>query len=116
MKRLYAILLFAFAVVVTSCRSTGTHTVVSGIEEAKICFTSDKAFAVDVSIDGKSYRTNTVKGDEYKAKRDIRNTARQALSVTPGKHDVTVTGDGKELYKQKIFISTGETKMIKIMK
>ena len=35
MKRLYAILLFAFAVVVTSCRSTGTHTVVSGIEEAK---------------------------------------------------------------------------------
>lgn len=114
MKKFLIVSIVLLATIATSCRSTGTYTTVTGVEGAKICFTSDKTYSIDVNIDGNLYKTNTVKDNEYKAKRNIRNTVREAISVSPGKHDIVVTKNSQQLYKKKIFISTDETKIIKL--
>jgi hypothetical protein len=112
MKR---ILILLSAVLLFAGCGTGTHTVVSGkADEAAVVFFAESSQSIDVTIDGKAYQVKTVKDTEYKAKRDIKRTAENSIVVSPGQHDVKVTRRGETVLTQKIFVSAGEIKVIKL--
>lgn len=112
MKRL--IFIAAIAISLTGC-GAGTYSIQSGIENAAyISFTDDAKQSISVTVDNSTYNVQTVRQKAYKSGRDIKRTALNTIKLTPGQHDVTVNLDGKEIYSYKIFISTGETKIIEL--
>lgn len=113
MRRL--ILLFSIVTMfLTSC-GVGTYTVTSGsADESAICFTAHDKYEISVNIDGVTYNTETVKQKDYKNKRKIKQTAKNRITITPGRHKVIVTMEGAEVYNHEIFISATEVKMIEL--
>lgn len=112
MKRV--IILLSALLLVAGC-GVGSHTVVSGLaDEAAVVFFSPRAMTVDVTVDDMDYRVNTVKDSEFKAKRNIKDTANNMIIVKPGTHEVTVRFNGATILNQKIFVSAGDTKVIKL--
>lgn len=112
MKKLFVIA--AFIMTLTSC-GVGTYSVQSGVEDAAfISFTDDVKQAIVVNIDNKSYTVETVKQKAYKSGRNIKQTALNTIKLTPGQHVVSVTLNGNQIYSHKVFLSTGETKIIEL--
>ena len=108
------ILIAALSVFLTGC-GVGTYSVQSGIEDAAyISFTDDVKQEIIVNVDNKTYNVNTVKQKAYKSDRNIKLTARNTITLTPGQHIVSVLVNGSEVYSHKIFLSTGETKIIEL--
>lgn len=107
------IILFA-AVLVVGC-GVGSNTVVSGkSDQAGVIFFDNSSYGIDVTIDNKHYKVNTVKNSDFKKKRNIRRTAENMIEIKPGSHDVTVKRKGKTILTQKIFVSAGDTKVINL--
>ena len=112
MKKLSVIA--AFIMTLTSC-GVGTYSVQSGVEDAAfISFTDDVKQAIVVNIDNKAYTVETVKQKAYKSGRNIKQTALNTIKLTPGQHVVSVTLNGNQIYSHKVFLSTGETKIIEL--
>ena len=112
MKKLMAIA--AFAILFTSC-GVGTYSVQSGVEEASfISFTDDVKQDITVTVDDQMYVLKTVKQKAYKSGRNIKQTALNTIKTTPGKHEVKVVLDGKEVCAKKLFLSTGEHKILEL--
>ena len=112
MKKLSVIA--AFIMTLTSC-GVGTYSVQSGVEDAAfISFTDDEKQEIVVRVDNNTYSVETVKQKAYKSGRNIKQTAQNAIKVTPGQHTVSVTLNGNEVYSHKVFLSTGETKIIEL--
>lgn len=112
MKRI--LILLSAVLLLASC-GTGSHTVVSGkADEAAVVFFADRVQAIDVTIDGKTYRVDTVRDVDFKKKRNIKKTADNLITVSPGSHDVKVSQKGKTILTQKIFVSAGDTKVINL--
>jgi hypothetical protein len=109
--------LFVFAsliLLLTGC-GVGSYSVQSGVEDAAfISFTDDVKQAIIVSVDNKTYNVQTVKQKAYKSGRNIKHTALNSIKLTPGQHAVSVTLDGNKIYSHKVFLSTGETKIIEL--
>jgi outer membrane usher protein FimD/PapC len=101
-----------FSMFLTGC-GVGTYSVQSGAGDAAyISFTDDVKQSIVVSIDNKTYNVDTIKDKAYRSDRNIKKTAKNAIRLTPGQHNVSVVLNGKEIYSNKVFISTGETKII----
>lgn len=112
MKKL--LLFLSAALLLTGC-GVGSHTVVSGqADEAGVVFLADKELAIDVTVDNMTYRVNTVADSNFKTKRNIKKTALNTIVVKPGQHDLTVRYGGQTVLTQKIFVSAGDTKVIKL--
>ena len=112
MKKLFVIA--AFIMTLTSC-GVGTYSVQSGVEDAAfISFTNDVKQAIVVNIDNNAYTVETVKQKAYKSGRNIKQTALNTIKLTPGQHVVSVTLNGNQIYSHKVFLSTGETKIIEL--
>ena len=112
MKKIFVIA--AFIMTLTSC-GVGTYSVQSGVEDAAfISFTDDVKQAIVVNIDNKAYTVETVKQKAYKSGRNIKQTALNTIKLTPGQHVVSVTLNGNQIYSHKVFLSTGETKIIEL--
>ena len=112
MKKLL-IILFA-AVLVVGC-GVGSNTVVSGkSDQAGVIFFDNSSYGIDVTIDNKHYKVNTVKNSDFKKKRNIKKTAENIIVVRPGAHDVMVRDRGRVILTQKIFVSAGDTKVINL--
>ena len=112
MKKLFVIA--AFIMTLTSC-GVGTYSVQSGVEDAAfISFTDDVKQAIVVNIDHKAYPVETVKQKADKCGRNIKQTALNTIKLTPGQHVVSVTLNGNQIYSHKVFLSTGETKIIEL--
>lgn len=112
MKKLSVIA--AFIMTLTSC-GVGTYSVQSGVEDAAfISFTDDVKQAIVVNIDNMAYTVETVKQKAYKSGRNIKQTALNTIKLTPGQHIVSVTLNGYQIYSHKVFLSTGETKIIEL--
>ena len=112
MKRLF--IFTAFIMILTSC-GVGTYSVQSGIEDvAFISFTDDVKQVILVSVDNNTYTVETVKQKAYKSGRNIKQTALNTIKLTPGQHVVSVTLNGNQIYSHKVFLSTGETKIIEL--
>ena len=108
------ILLAAFSVIMTAC-GVGTYSIQSGVEDASyISFTDDSKQDIVVTVDNNTYNVKTVKAKAYKSGRNIKQTALNTIKLTPGQHNVSVKIKGNEVYSHKVFLSTGETKIIEL--
>jgi len=113
MKKIFFILLAA-TLLLAGC-GTGSHTVVSGrADDAGVVFMDDQSYKIDVSIDGRSYKVNTVKDVDFKKMRDIKKTAQNMIVIKPGNHEIKVRRNGRVILTQKIFVSAGDTKVINL--
>ena len=112
MKKILAIA--AFLLMMTSC-GVGTYSVESGkSEQASVSFVAQTTYPVTVTIDGTAYEVNTVKLKDWRTDRRIKQTAKNTIKLTPGKHEIVVTSDDKELFKDTIFLSNNESKIIEL--
>ncbi|MBQ1673253.1 MAG: hypothetical protein II064_04115, partial [Bacteroidales bacterium] len=101
-------------VLVVGC-GVGSNTVVSGkSDQAGVIFFDNSSYGIDVTIDNKHYKVNTVKNSDFKKKRNIKKTAENIIVVRPGAHDVMVRDRGRVILTQKIFVSAGDTKVINL--
>ena len=108
------IFMVALSVFLTGC-GVGTYSVQSGVEDAAyISFTDDVKQEIVVNVDSKTYNVYTVKNKAYKSDRNIKQTTKNTIKLTPGQHNVSVMLDGNEVYSRKVFLSTGETKIIEL--
>ena len=112
MRKLFVV---AVSVILLTGCGVGTYSVQSGVENAAfISFTDDVKQDIVVSVDNNTYNVETVKQKAYKSGRNIKRTAQNTIKLTPGQHNVSVTLGGNEIYSHKVFLSTGETKIIEL--
>ena len=112
MKKL--MIIAAFTMMMTGC-GVGTYSVQSGVEDAAfISFTDDTRQDITVTVDDQTYVLKTVQQKGYKSGRNIKQTALNTIKLTPGQHDVKVDLKGTEVFSKKLFISTGEHKIIEL--
>jgi biopolymer transport protein ExbD len=112
MKKILLIVLLS--VFMVSC-GVGSYTISTGLaDESSVSFVSDKVQDITVTIDDRQYNVETVKLKDYRKDRSLKRTVKNTIVITPGTHEVKVTLDGKEIYTHKVFVSTGESKIIKL--
>jgi uncharacterized lipoprotein YehR (DUF1307 family) len=108
------IFIAVLSVFLTGC-GVGTYSVQSGVEDAAyVTFTAAEKQEITVNVDGKTYNVNTVKQKAYKKDRDIKHTSMNTIKLAPGQHNVSVSLDGNEVYNHKVFLSTGETRIVEL--
>lgn len=114
MKKIIMILFAAITLSLTSC-GVGNYSVVSGnADKASVCFVSTEKFDITVDIDGTTYEVKTIKDKQYKSRRNIKKTAQEGITLSPGRHKVIINKDGVEIYNQEIFVSNTEVKVIEL--
>ena len=114
MKKLIMILFAVVTMSLTSC-GTGTYSVASGnADEASVCFISSEKFDITVNIDGNTYERQTIKEKKYKNRRNIKKTVQEEITLSPGRHKISVTRNGEVIYNHEIFISNTEVKVIEL--
>ncbi len=116
MKRalLFFAVIFAALAGLSSC-GVGSYSVSSGKEDtAGLCFTDSGKYSIVVTVDGQDYRMQTVKAKAYKPGMKIKKTALNTVKIAPGQHDVTVRKGNHELFSKRLFLSTGEDKIINL--
>ena len=112
MKRL--ILFTVFTMILTGC-GVGAYSVQSGVEDAAfISFTDDVKQDIAVTVDDQTYVLKTVKQKAYKSGRNIKQTALNTIKIGPGQHQVKVVMNGMDVFSKKLFVSTGEHKIIEL--
>ena len=112
MKKL--MVMAAFTMLMTGC-GVGNHSVQSGMEDAAfISFTDDTKQDITVSVDEQSYDIKTVKQKAYKSGRNIKQTVLNTIKTGPGQHEVKVVMNATEVFNKKLFLSTGEHKIIEL--
>lgn len=104
----------AFTMLLTGC-GVGNYSVQSGVEDASfISFTDDVKQDITVTVDDQTYVIKTVKQKAYKSGRNIKQTALNTIKTTPGQHEVKVVLNGNEVFGKKLFLSTGEHKILEL--
>ena len=112
MKKL--MIIAAFTILLTGC-GVGNYSIQSGVEDAAfISFTDDIKQDISVTIDDQTYILKTVKQKAYKSGRNIKQTALNTIKTDPGQHEVKVIMNGTDVFNKKIFLSTGEHKIIEL--
>ena len=97
-----------------SC-GVGSYSVSSGkADECMISFTSAKKTAITVFIDDQVFDMSTVQTKAFKKDRRIKETSLNTIILKPGAHDVKVIEGENEVYSKKLFISTGEHKIVEL--
>ena len=109
-----SMIIAAFAMLLTGC-GVGNYSVQSGVEDAAfISFTDDVKQEITVTVDNQTYMLKTVKQKAYKSGRNIKQTALNTIKTTPGQHEVKVVLNGNEVFDKKLFLSTGEHKILEL--
>ena len=109
-----SIIIAAFTLLLTGC-GVGNYSVQSGVEDAAfLSFTDEEKQDITVTVDNQTYELQTVKQKAYKSGRNIKETALNTIKIGPGQHEVKVTLDGADVFDKKIFVSTGEHKIIEL--
>lgn len=109
------ILLITLLTVFMSSCGVGSYTVTTGLaDEASISFVANDNQEIVVTIDGQQYNVETVELKDYRKDRSLKRTVKNTIVITPGTHEVKVILDGKEIYTHKVFVSTGESKVIEL--
>ena len=102
------------ACLVTSC-GVGLYSVASGMADTgSISFISSESLPVTVIVDGREYNVMSVKTKAYKSGRNIKQTAKNLIKVSSGRHDVKVLSGKEVIYSRQIFISATEHKIIEL--
>ncbi len=109
------ILIIALLSVFMASCGVGSYSITTGIaDESSISFVMDKKQEIVVTVDNQQYDVETVKLKDYRKDRSLKRTVENTIEITPGQHDVKVTLDGNVIYTQKIFVSSGENKVIEL--
>ena len=104
----------AFTMLLTGC-GVGNYSVQSGVEDASfISFTDDAKQDIIVTVDDQTYVLKTVKQKAYKSGRNIKQTALNTIKTGTGQHEIKVVMNGTEVFSKKLFLSTGEHKIIEL--
>ena len=112
MKKLISIA--ALTVLLSGC-GVGTYSLQSGVEDAAfVSFTDNTKHPIDVVIDDNTYQVETVRQKAYKSGRNIRKTVENTIKLATGQHLVKVYQNGQEIYSYRIFLSTGDSKIIEL--
>lgn len=113
MKRISLITLLC--ILLGSC-GVGSYSITTGEpDQANLSFVADKKYDVVVTIDNdKQYELETVKLKAYRNDRSIKRTVENTIILSPGTHEVEVEKDGVVISAQKIFVSTGENRVIEL--
>lgn len=113
MKKFLAV---AFAALLLISCGVGKYTVSSGkADECAISFTSSpKKANIVVTVDGQTYRIQSVAEKRYKVDRRIKETSENTIVLAPGTHDVQVEKDGQVVYSKKLYISASEHKVVNL--
>ena len=112
MKKLMIIV--AFTMLLTGC-GVGSYSIQSGLEDAAfISFTDDVKQDITVTVDNQTYVLKTVKQKAYKSGRNIKQTSLNTIKIVPGQHEVKVVINGADVLSKKLFLSTGEHKIIEL--
>lgn len=103
-----------FSAILTGC-GVGSYSVQSGVEDAAyLSFTDKVKKAIVVQVDGVEYTLNTVKQVAHKTDRNIKQTSLNSIKLAPGQHQVKVLYQGTPIFDKKLFLSTGETKVVNL--
>ena len=95
MKKLLLLLVASITLIVSGC---GVYSVSSGMaDEAAVCFVDAKKYSITVDIDGKTFQTETISQRPNKAHRSTQKASSNHIKVAPGRHNVKVIKDGKEI-------------------
>lgn len=114
MKKILLIFVALVTMSLSSC-GVGVYSVVSGnADEVSLCFTANEKYDIVVNVDDVVYEMETIKYKTYKAKRNIKKTANNQITLTPGRHKVVVTKDGAEIFNHEIFVSATDIKVIEL--
>lgn len=106
------IILFSILIGLQSC-GTGSYSVSSGTPDmAYLSFTDDDSYMISVILDEKTYTVNTVKTKAFKTQRNIKETSKNQIMLKPGTHEMKVYKGNTLVLTKKIFVSTGEKKII----
>lgn len=113
MKKIFVAIISLFLLL--SC-GVGTYSLSSGkADKSELSFVDSEMYDVVVKVDKTDeYNVSTVKEKAYKSGRNIKYTALNTISLTPGKHQIEVSVNGSVVYSQLIFVSTGEHKIIEL--
>ncbi len=105
--------LTAALLTLASC-GVGNVTVNSGkADKAYLSFSAAQAKDILVTVDGKEYKTETLKVKGWSGNKDLKSLSKNIITLEPGTHTVVVKDNtGKEITSQKVFISSQEHKMI----
>ncbi len=116
MKKLIALMAAMAALLLTAACSTGSHTVVSGREDAaSLVVLSERVMNVTVEVDGAQYTVKSIATRRWKVNRNVRKTVENSVDLSTGRHKVRVSdASGRALYDKEIFVSAGETKEIQL--
>ena len=115
MRKLFITLACLVSAFLFSSCGVGNYTVVSGVDDhANVSFVANDSYDIQVTIDGQSYDTKTVKDKEYKSRRNLKKTVKYALPLETGRHTIKVTRNGESVYSKEIIVSTGENKIIQL--
>lgn len=80
---------------------------------AYLAFSAAKQQAIVVTVDGREYRTETVKIQGSNSARSIQEMAGNVITLAPGSHEIVVKdSSGRQLYRQKLSVSAQEHKVI----
>lgn len=114
MKKLVFALISVVLFALSGCG--GVQTISSGrADVAAISFVADKAVDITVSVDQTAYQVKTVKEKTYRKDRQLKKTAQNTISLTPGQHKVVVTDKaGNKIYEHIVFVSANEHKVIRL--
>ena len=108
--------IFALAAALLTLASCGVGNVSvnSGkADKAYLSFSAAKSQDILVTVDGKEYKTETLKVKGWSGNKSLKDIANNVITLEPGTHTVVVKDQaGKELTSQKVFISVQEHKMI----
>ncbi len=97
-----------------SC-GVGSYSVSSGkADEGMLSFVSADKSALVVTVDERTYDMNSVKTKAWRKDRNIKKTAQNTIFLTPGKHEVAVSRDGREVYRKTLYISVQEHKIVEL--
>lgn len=104
-----------FSILLSDC-GTGVYSVSSGkSDEALLSFAAAEENYIIVTVDnGDPYSIMTVKEFAYKKRRDIKQTALNSITISPGTHALKVEMGGKKVLDTTIFISASEHRIIKL--
>lgn len=109
------ILFVTFLSLFMSSCGVGSYSITTGLaDKSSISFVADKKCDIIVTVDDRQYEVKTVKLKAYRNDRNIKRTAKNTIVLTPGTHDVEVVMDGNAIYTHKIYISTGESKIVEL--
>lgn len=109
-------IIFALAAALLTLASCGVGNVSSNsgkADKAYLSFSANRARDIFVTVDGREYKTETIKVKGWSGNRNLKSIANNVITLEPGTHSVVVKDNsGKELTSQKVFISAQEHKII----